>query len=414
LRADVDARRGAYEQAMRGYRATIDEIVDQRRKASLAQYELLNRACLSDATEHAISLAVSRGDYDSAFRFSEHSSGAAFPEGRTTALPTIAPNVAIVKIACLSDRMLIWTITAQGTHKHQVPVALEAVRNASDELAAGARTDAAARLGRMIIAPNAIGRDVDTLVFVPDAAVAVVPFEQLIDPAAGKPLLARYVIAESHTVASYLRTTASGAAPSAGVPLLVDGARAADMPELPEAKEEIRALRRIYPSATLWSANSRPIDSLPSALESAGLIHVAAHGVVNRANELLSNIVLGEHNAVLYAHEVEALRLSRHPIVVLSICSGAATAASRRRRAPTLADAFLTAGASVVIASSEAIDDARARRFSLLLHERLQRGMPVGRAVREIQLTFAREGQPWSDLVIVGNPAATLHSVMKG
>jgi CHAT domain-containing protein len=413
LRADVDARRGAYEQAMRGYLATIDEIVDQRQKTSPARYELLNRACLSDATEHAVSLAVSRGDYDSAFRFSEHSAGAAFPEGRSTALPAVAQNVAVVKIVCLPDRMLVWTITAHGAYKHQVPATLEAVRGASEELAGGADTDVAARLGRMIINPSAIGRNVDTLVFVPDAAVAVLPFEQLIDPATGKPLLERYVIAESHTVASYLRAAASGASTNASAPLLVDGAQAADMPTLPEAKEEIRALQRLYPSATLWNADSRPIDSLPSALESAGLIHFAAHGVVNRANELLSNIVLGKRNEVLYAHEVEALQLSRHPIVVLSICSGASTATSRRRRAPTLADAFLAAGASVVVATSERIDDDRARRFSLLLHERLERGMPVGRAVREIQLRFARDGQTWSDLLIVGNPAATLRSNRK-
>lgn len=414
LRADVDARRGAYEQAMRGYRATIDEIIDQRRTTSPAEYEQLNRTCLSDATEHAVSLAVSRGDYDSAFRFSEHSAGAAFPEGPPAGVAPIASNVAVVKIVCLPDRMLVWTLTAHGVHKHHVPVAIETVRAAAEKLAGETSTDAAARLGRLIVASSAIDRNIDTLVFVPDAAVAVAPFERLLDPATGKPLLERYVIAESHTVAGYLRAAASASRPDAGAPLLIDGARAADMPELPEAREEIRALQRLYPSSVLWRADSQPIDGLPAALENAGLIHFAAHGVVNRSNELRSNIVLGERNAVLYAHEVEALRLSRHPIVVLSICSGAATAASRRRRAPTLADAFLTAGASVVVASSERVDDAQARRFSLLLHERLLRGMPVGKAVREIQRAFARDGQPWSDLVIVGNPAATLQGVKKG
>jgi len=408
LQADVNSRNGAYDQAMRGYLAAIDEIVDQRRKTSIMRNELLNRSCLSDVTEHALSLAISRGDYESAFRFSEHSAGAAFRDAPRAALPRVAPNVAILKIVCLSDRMLIWTITARGMHSRQISIALETVRAASDGMAGRSRPEAASLLGRMIISPGVIGSAVDTLVFVPDAAVATVPFEALIDPSTRKPLIDRFVIAECPTVASYMQAAAVPANPSGvALPLLVDGAQPGDMPRLPEAAAEIRRLKQLYPTAGVWKSDRQVITALPEALEKAGLIHFAAHGAIDRTNELLSNIVLGTGNRVLYAHEIETLRLVRHPIVILSICSGASTPSSRRRRAPTLADAFLAAGASAIVASSERIDDDQARRFSLLLHERLSRGMAVGPAVREIQLAFVSEGRPWSNMVVVGNPAAT-------
>jgi len=407
LQADVRARQGSYQEAMRGYVEAVDEIVGQRHKTSLARYELLNRSCLSDVTEHALALALSRADYETAFRFSEHSAGAAFRDMPFAAKPQAPPNVAIVKIVCLSDRMLIRTITARGVHDRQVRVAIETVQKAVEDIDGGGHPETAASLGSMIISPAVIGPAVDTLIFVPDASVATLPFEALTDPATRKSLIERYVVAQCPTVGSYLRAVAANDTPTVAALLLVDGSNPGNLPRLPQAVQEIRGLRQRYPSATVWNADTNAMATLPEALRNAGMIHVAAHGVVDRTNERLSNLVLGAQNKLLYAHEVEALRLSRHPIVVLSTCSGAATARLRRRRAPTFADAFLAAGASAVVASAEPIDDERARRFSVLLHERLRRGMAVGRAVREIQLIFAREGLQWSDLVIIGNPAAT-------
>jgi CHAT domain-containing protein len=400
LQADVLAWQGDYAAAMRGYAAAIDEIVDQRRKTSLSQYEMLNRANLTDATEHAMLLAVSRGDYEGAFRFSEHSAGAAFRELLPPTLTHPPANVAVIKIVCLPDQTLIWTITARGATVRHVRLSRDAWNNAGD-------AERASLLGRVIVTPDLAASAVDTLVIVPDAATATVPFEAVIDPSTGRRLAERYVIAECHTVAGYLRAAARDGTHSVAPPLLLSGAEAGGgLARLPEVSAEVRGLQRLYPSATVWQSEDRNRDALPALLEGAGLIHFAAHGVVDRANELLSNIVLGE-KTILYAHEVAALQLKRRPIVVLSACSGAATAGLRRRRAPTLADAFLAAGASAVVAWSAAVDDTVARRASVMLHERLRRGMPVGAAVREVQLELARAGPQSSDLIIVGDPAAT-------
>jgi tetratricopeptide (TPR) repeat protein len=398
LQADVLARQGDYAAAMRGYGAAVDEIVDQRRKTSLSQYEMLNRTNLTDTTEHAVSLAVGRGDYEAAFRFSEHSAGAAFRELPPPDLAHPPANVAVIKIVCLPDQTLIWTITASGATVRRVRISRDAWNNAGDE-------EKASLFGRVIVKHDLVGPAVDTLVIVPDAATATVPFEAVIDPATGRRLAERYVVAECHSVAGYLRAAARDGEPGVAPPLLIAGTETSGLGSLPEVSSELRGLQRLYPSATVWKSEARPMNALPAALEEAGLIHFATHGVVDRANELLSNIVLGE-GAILYAHEVAALRLKRRPIVVLSACSGAATAGLRRRRAPTLADAFLAAGASAVVAWSDAVDDSVARRTSLMLHERLRRGMPVGKAVREVQLELAREGPLSSDLVIVGDPSA--------
>src|SRR5258708_28000203 len=142
---------------------------------------MLNRANLTDATEHAVSLAVSRGDYEAAFRFSEHSAGAAFRELPPPTLAHPPANVAVIKIICLPDQMLIWTITARGATVRHVRMSRDAWNNAG-------ATQKAFLLGRVIVTHDLVGPVVDTLIIVPDAATATVPFEAVIDRATGRRL----------------------------------------------------------------------------------------------------------------------------------------------------------------------------------------------------------------------------------
>lgn len=413
LQGDVLADQGSYAAAMRTYSAALDEIFDQRRKTTLMRYELANRASLIDVTERALSLAVGRGDFESAFRFSERSAGAALPSPAPSPATVIPPNVAVIKVISLSDRVVTWTMTASGVHVRQQPVTLDEVRRATDALAGAMRDAAAMRLGRIVVAPSLLHSGaIDTLVFVPDASFATVRFASLTHPVTGRPLIERYAVAECHTVSSYL--SAIGALKASGEPrvLLIDGSRSGTLRRLGAADKEIRELRHSYTSAVTWEAGSGNRATLVAALESAGMVHFAAHAVVDRTNELLSNIVLGGSDTLLYAHEVAALRFEKRPIVVLATCSGARATEARRRRSPTLADAFLAAGASAVVASSEDLDDARARRFSLMLHDRLRRGLTVGAALRDIQMAFAGEGRRWDDLIVVGNPGATFNQLI--
>src|SRR5262249_22224855 len=143
--------------------------------------------------------------------------------------------------------------------------------------------------------------------------------DSVIDRATGRPLAERYVIAESPTVAAYLRAATGDGTPGVAPPLLIAGTQAAGLARLSAVSAEIGALQRLYPSSAVWKSEARSLNALPAAMEQAGMIHFAAHGVVDRGNELLSNIVLGE-GKILYAHEVAALQLKRRPIVVLSAC----------------------------------------------------------------------------------------------
>jgi CHAT domain-containing protein len=185
--------------------------------------------------------------------------------------------------------------------------------------------------------------------------------------------------------------------------LVVDGSRGGNLPVLPEAATEVRDLRGIY-QARVWSSDAGVSGDLRSEMENARIIHFAAHGVVNRANQLLSAIELGTQTK-LYAHEVAEMELAMHPVVVLSACSGSESEEMRRRRSPTLADAFLAAGASAVVASSARVADRDAREFSLAFHQRLRSGMPVGAAVRDVQLELLGSGRPWMDFQVLGNPS---------
>src|SRR5258708_36660419 len=133
-------------------------------------------------------------------------------------------------------------------------------------------------------------------------------------------------MAECPTVAAFSSaTSAARRPPEAPSVLLVDGSRGGAMPVLAEATDEVQALRRLYRSPRLWSTEVAPMSDLNEWLKASGLIHFAAHGVVDRSNQLLSGIVLGEGKAIVYAHEIAAMGLRNNPIVVLAGCSGAAS-----------------------------------------------------------------------------------------
>jgi CHAT domain-containing protein len=408
IRGQNAAKSGDYELAMNSFAEGIAEIIAQRRTATMMRYELLNRSCLAEIANSAEALAVGRRDFERAFRMSELAEGAALPDAQKTGDVPLGPRMAMIKTLALPDRVVLWLVTSEGKRITQVPVSQAELTGAVHALDRDPLDLAASDLlGRLVLAPFTpqLSR-VQTIVFVFDAMFANVRPSLLMNPASGRRLCEDFVVSQSRTVEAFAR--AAGGMPAESLPvLLIDGSRGGQGPPLPEAAVEVEELDRIYQGrARIWSEGT--VGSLEAELRSAALVHFAAHGAVNRDNHLLSGILLGPRNSVLYAHEIAAMELQGRPIVVLSSCLGSASGGVRNLRMPSLADAFVAAGASAVVSAPEQVDDTAARRFSLMLHGRLRRGMTVGAAIRDVQLSLKKAGAPWAAFDVVGNPNARL------
>jgi hypothetical protein len=139
------------------------------------------------------------------------------------------------------------------------------------------------------------------------------------------------------------------------------------LPELREAEEEAGTLARLDNSATLLTGESASRSELRALWENAPYIYIASHTA--NVTPYIAAIVLADPRAnvipaaaMLRVFHVREADLSRCRVVVLSGCSSGSPYLAGGGAAPTLADAFLDAGAEAVVHTFWEVKDEDARR----------------------------------------------------
>jgi CHAT domain-containing protein len=160
------------------------------------------------------------------------------------------------------------------------------------------------------------------------------------------------------------------------------------------SREEATQIASLAPQTTTLVMDFRATRerALDSAVDGYGIIHLAAHAVVNDQRPQLSGIALSmvdergrPRDGFLRLHDVYTMPLAAR-LVVLSACSTALGKDTPGEGLVGLARGFLHAGADRVVASLWEVDD----RASAALMERfyralLQRGASAPAALREAQ-----------------------------
>ena len=139
-------------------------------------------------------------------------------------------------------------------------------------------------------------------------------------------------------------------------------------------------------------------------LPEADLIEFHVHGIVDTDVSQHTALVLSPDDSgdFLFSRaDLEGIKLARRPIVVLAACE-TARLSTRRPDANELASAFIQAGSRSVLTSTGKIPDGQGERFFGALRGKLDSGVPVGQALRDIRVAWFRDGgQSWADDVIV-------------
>jgi len=259
------------------------------------------------------------------------------------------------------------------------------------------------------------------LIIVPDGPLHRLPFAALRQPQWDEPLGARYRISQVPSVAAWLHWTDTSAEP-ASRPALVwidpdtGGADATahnrdrKLGRLPYAALEARAARnhlgnrvRIRAAAAATEREFKRIS-----LRDYGIIHVAAHAVVDDLHPDLSGIVLtagGEEDGMLQVREIVDLDLDGRT-VILSACRSASGATLDGEGVLSLARAFFVAGAQAVVANLWPVRDDEAAAFSTDLYRHLGEGQDLATALTSARRDRFVAGDPteaWSGTVLFGN-----------
>lgn len=177
--------------------------------------------------------------------------------------------------------------------------------------------------------------------------------------------------------------------------------------------EEIRSVERGLSDLRVTSvldvaASERWLKS--TGLRRFGVIHIAAHGVIDDVNWWRSALLLtpdpdGAEDGFLTALEIPGLTLGAR-MVVLSGCGTGNGRLFLGAGIKGLSGAFLRAGAERVVVSLWNVDDRAASRLMGVFYERLRAGVPPSRALAEAKVSLMRSGYAnpfyWAPFVLIG------------
>jgi len=321
----------------------------------------------------------------------------------------LGPGEALLEFLTAGDQLFAFLLTSTGMRVttraikrdelvHRVQLARELLGTPSD---AGREREVTGALHQLLIGPLRLlpsMAGVRQLYVVPHGALAYLPFAALRDPATDRILAEDYAISML-PVAGVLPLLRSRPVRSAAT-----GAAAfAPFPErLPSTAAEILTFRQTVSGASASSGARATEPAVRRALADGKLVHVATHGVMNARNPLFSRIELAQgrngsaDDGRLEVHELLDLEISS-PLVFLSGCqtglgSAWTTAFDAGEDYATLAQAFLLAGASNVVATLWRIDDAGAAAFAGRFYHHLKT-RPAAEALSAAQLDLRRDAR---------------------
>jgi CHAT domain-containing protein/tetratricopeptide (TPR) repeat protein len=315
---------------------------------------------------------------------------------------------AVVEYARIADTLLTWSVTSGRVSVARTVLDTIQLARLVQELEVDLERGASAtelrpglsRLYEWLIRPVQSQLAPGTpIVVVADGEIASVPFGALYDVRR-----ARYLI-EDHSLrfTASLREAARRPATEviAGVVLVTDPEH--DPREHPlldplsHAREEVRAIERIYRGAAVLQGADVTRGAVEAALARAGVLHFAGHAVFDDHRPERSYLVLAPEagqpsSGKITAAEVAGLDLRRVQLVVLSACRTVRSGRTRAAGFTGLSGALLAAGAAGTIGSTWDVNDRSTAALMVQFHRAYEQGRDGPRALQIAQLALLRSG----------------------
>lgn len=328
-------------------------------------------------------------------------------------------------IAITRDAVRTTAIPKRSTLDQEVSLFLGLLERRDGSEAAGAARLYKDLLGDLVQAlPDSITR----LVIVPDGPLHRLPFDALRQDAAGPALAARFEIALAPSCTAWLRWTTNRRS-EAPLPVLVladprllapDGRstyRAATLATglrlgaLPSARDEGRRMVSSLGGGSRMVAGAAATERFlkTTDLASYGMLHLAAHAIVDESRPERSAVLLApgsdDEDGLLQVREVVNLDLKGR-LVILSACSSATGSVLEGEGVLGLARAFFQAGAVGVVGGLWPLRDREAAALMDDVADRLGRGASIGTALAGARRAAIESGAPpsaWAGLVVLGD-----------
>jgi hypothetical protein len=352
----------------------------------------------------------------------------------------LGEDAALVSYFLLDEGVLAWILDRRQMLGLAIPVKREAVETAVGQMrqAIASRGDPSAHplsppergvsllaapakgppaeedLYRLLISPLLPHLRHRSLILVPHGALHYLPFAALRNPATGRFLVEDHILsyapsASAVPLLAVRSRSRRGDALILGDPLLPAEFGLAPLQGAREEAETVGRLLQVEPLLGPAATEER----LRERAGDAGLIHIAAHGVMSAEAALFTYVALApgtEQDGRLEVTEVfEELNLSGVSTVVLSGCETALGERTRGDEVVGLIRSVLHAGAATVVASLWSIEDRASSLLMEAFYRRLAAGASPAEALREAQLELLRSAEHaapyyWAAFTLTGAP----------
>jgi CHAT domain-containing protein len=280
-------------------------------------------------------------------------------------------------------------------------------------------TNALQALHRLLIQPIAPllpTNPNDRIIFLPQGSLFLVPFAALKAPS-GKYLIEQHTILTSPSIQvleltrqkklSREKVTGKLIVGNPAMPsiALSPGEDPEQLPELPGAEAEAKAIAQFL-QAPFLTGNQATKAIVKQQMATAGLIHLATHGLLDDQRGIGSAIALapsGSDNGLLTAEEILDLKLNAN-LVVLSACDtgrGKITGDG----VIGLSRSLIAAGAPSVIVSLWAVPDAPTSALMTQFYQNWQTNPDKAQALRQAMLTTMKQHpnpRDWAAFTLIG------------
>jgi CHAT domain-containing protein/tetratricopeptide (TPR) repeat protein len=368
----------------------------------------------------AAQIALTSGDVRGAFDIVDRSRFAAFFRSRNEAVgppKTVChpdERTAIVAFRSFPDGLVAWVLDHDDIRVSRMAVRSGELRALSSQLASAAQEPAhfdqiSERLFTRAFGPiGSLPERVKTLVIIPDASMAGIPFDALRDPRAGRYLVEEYRVIVAPSLATHCACMArdESLARRADRSVLISGVfNPRGQQPLDRVEGEIDGVAAVYLNGVVLRDRDATRSRWLQAASQHSIVHFAGHGLFNSQHPDFSALFLasdGSGDGTLYARHIAATRFARTRVMLLNACgSGAGAMASG---SAGVAYAFVAAGVPMVIGSNWAIDDGETTPLLIQVHRRMLRGCDAATALRLSKLEMLRHSPPavWATFEAIG------------
>ena len=375
---------------------------------------------------HAIALRLELGQPEAAYRLAVRARSYTLSSSDTPRawadrhedLAELAQGQALVHFLLLEDRVAIFVRSREGLDVLESPLAPPDLRRLAAEFRSllqarvfdeEAALGVARRLYLALLAPvdRSLGSKKDLLLVAEDE-LATLPFSALVDPATGRYAIEDRLLLNIPSEGVYQRALPrarewrlEGKKLALADPAF-DEALWPSLKRLPGAMKEGRAAEDVFPHLNFYFGVGASAEVLRREATDAGLLLIASHSVTSSRSAGRSVLLLAktpDHLGSFYQKDIYELDLRANPLVVLSAC-GSGRTTGEEAPPSSIANGFLAAGASMVIAPLFDVDDEKTTELMTALYNELAAGRPPVEAFRQAQLSYladsrAKGKDPW-------------------